>query len=354
MIALKNADFKALACVLGENEKSIDEELAHLSALKLKIYKENMGIKRHFSAAQNSFASDLALKALKEALNLAKLDKNELSALLVLSQTPDYLVPGLSQLVHKEANLNKNCLCMDTFAFCSGFLQGLFQALLMLENDKFSHIALVCVSTKSKKLDPSDKLTNSTISDSATALIVSKSNAISPCFFTQKSFTELALKESLPCSLYKKGQSEFIKIDNNCFFNAVQTHFPALAKQFLKEINLNKKDLKFILHSSNELFSKKLLQSLEIDSSQYFNESLSEFGNLDINNLAFNLALMSENVTINENLLARGGGFEFRKNLNFKANKASKLFLASFGTGLILNAFVFDFDLSLKSKILKM
>ncbi len=49
-----------------------------------------------------------------------------------------------------------------------------------------------------------------------------------------------------------------------------------------------------------------------------------------------------------------GGGFEFRKNLNFKANKASKLFLASFGTGLILNAFVFDFDLSLKSKILKM
>lgn len=308
MITLQNANFKALACVLGENETSIDEELSHLSAVKLQSYKQNFGIFRHFTAAESTFASDLALRALSEALDLVKLDKMGLNALLVCSQTPDYLLPSLSQLVHKEMSLSANCLCLDTWAFCSGFLQGLFQALTLLKNYEFTHIALVCVSTKSKKLDPTDSLINSSISDSASALIITKSNTPAPCFFTQKSFTQMALKESLPCSLYKKGQSEFIKIDNNCFFNEVQSHFSRLAAKFLAQTKVDKSALKVLFHSSSVMFSKKLLQSLEFSEAQHFNESLGEFGNLDINNLPFNLALMSENAQIDANLSLRGGG----------------------------------------------
>ncbi|NDJ26713.1 3-oxoacyl-ACP synthase [Campylobacter sp. MIT 19-121] len=306
---------KAGVLVLGECEKSLDEELAHLSQSKREFFKAQMGINKHFIADKQSFASDLSIKAIDELLKLTNFDKNELDLLIFASHTPDFYAPATSSLIHKELQLNSKTTCLDLTNYCTAFLQGLLTAFLHLENKEYKNIILVCASVKSKKIDPKDSFTYATLSDSASAFLLSKSNKKDEtCFFMQELFSEFALEETFSSSSYKQGQSEFIKVNNDLFFSLVQEKFPKLLETFLNKNKALQYEY-FFFHYANDFFRKKLLQNLKLDEKLCFSQSLEQFGNLDANNLSANLILF------NQTKLKDGGG-------------KKQILLASYGTGM--------------------
>lgn len=309
---LKNHKIKAGVLVLGECEKSLDEELSHLSKNKIEFFKDQMGINKHFISSHESFASTLSIQAVTELLHLTSFDKNELDLLIFASHTPDFYAPATSSIIHKGLNLKPKTTCLDITNYCTAFLQGLFTAFLHLENEYIKNIILVCTSVKSKKVDPNDNFTYATLSDSASAFLLSKADKKDDdtCFFMQELFSEFALKETISSSAYRKGQSEFIKVNNDLFFSIVQEKLPQLLHSFLNE-GKNPHYERFFFHYANDFFRKKLLETLNLDKNLCFSESLANFGNLDANNLAANLILFNQ-----KEFKARGGG---------EANFASKL-----------------------------
>lgn len=329
-LKLNSHTIKAISIVLPKNSYSLNEELkqCNLSESKYKILQQNTGIKNHFICPENIFASNLANQALEKLFKENLLSKDELDALLVCSFTPDFLAPALSSLIHKNLKLDKKTLCYDNIAFCSGFLQGLSQSFLLLDNKNIKKVALVCVSVKSKKISKNDKVTYLSNSDSASAILIEKSNTKEKALFSQEIFSDFSTEETFPVKCFKEA-NDFIDMDRNLTFSHLNKNFPIFFNDFFNNFKLEKNKIdEFFLQSSNNFIKTKLLELLGFKEIKQ-DETLENYGDTTINKLVLDLA------NYNQKIIKTASGGDLKQ-----------IYMASFGTGITFNAMSLKIDFS--------
>ena len=87
---------------------------------------EQVGIqKRNWVDPENQATSDLSVEAIKQALKMAGVDKNQLKAIWVATFSPDYLGVPASAMVQDKLGLSSNTRICDIAAACPGWIQGL-------------------------------------------------------------------------------------------------------------------------------------------------------------------------------------------------------------------------------------
>ncbi|EOI6145743.1 hypothetical protein ACMU5N_001541 [Campylobacter coli] len=93
--------------------------------------------------------------------------------------------------MHKNLNLDKKTICIDTTTFCSGFLQTLMQAYLILDNPDINKVIILTSLVKSKKTDmKNDKISYLTHSNCASAILIEKSQkANQKAYFSQEIYS---------------------------------------------------------------------------------------------------------------------------------------------------------------------
>jgi len=127
------------------------------------------GIETVYSASVD--AAELAGRAASNLLDQTTINRNAITALLVVSQSPRYFLPGISSLVHAEIGLSSSCIAFDINQGCSGFVQGLIVANSFVEHGQY--VLLVCTDTYRQKTRPGDRSTQTVFSDGATATLIS-------------------------------------------------------------------------------------------------------------------------------------------------------------------------------------
>ena len=306
-VKLHQHKLKALFCVVPKHKISCEQRLKEqgYSENKIKFFKENYGYESAYVADENTYASELCVAGLKALFDENLVQKDELDALIITTHTIDYFAPSLSSVVAKELNLPQKMLCFDKIGYCTSFINSLFEAFLLLENPHFKKVALVCVSAKSKKIDPKDSL--NFISDSASVALLEKSTQKTPCFYKSEVLSEFALDETKPTSAYKKGVTDYIITDNNLIFKVILREFPSFLQDFLNEFKLKKEEFtQFFFNSANDFFHKKLILSLNLAPNLCFNGANKLFANADCNNIPLNICLAK-----NSKANMRGGGGDF-------------------------------------------
>lgn len=303
-----------MALVLPENSSTYEQDMAHLPEQKLKIAKENVGVNQRYFCDNETFTSDLAVYALN-----AVAEKREIDALMVVSVTPDYFMPKLSNIIAHKLNLSPSVLCIDNFNFCNGFVSALSHAAMLLEH--CGRVAIVCADVASKIISQDDKQFTSITSDSASAVILEKSDE--KMYFIEEAYLDNMMNMSTLVSAFKKGDEKLIT-NNNLVLKEYFSHFPSILAEFSKVAP--KADFYFA-HTASMFFQKTLEKQYDIE---IFNESLGKYGCLYVNDIVANLALAKDK-------------------FNF-ANKTRAQFIG-FGTGLTINMAnmpIYNFD----SKIL--
>lgn len=296
-LELNTHSIEAISICLPQGSMSLEQELelCGLNEKKLQTLRENTGISRHFVCDENTFASDLASKALEKLLEQKLVHKDELDMVIFSTFCPDFLAPACTSLLHKNLALNENTLCFDMTSFCPGFIQGIFQAFLALEQSHINTIVLLYASTKSKRISPKDKITFLTNTDSAVALLVRKSNLKEQAFFSQKIFSHLALKETLPTNAFNQSASNLISVDTEVFFSFIMQNFPTFFEDFFKHFGQDKKEIKhFCFQAPNVFVKQKLLDSLNLEK-QKEDPTLKNYGDTTINKLAFDIYSLINN-----------------------------------------------------------
>jgi len=109
-----------------------------------------------------------------------------LDALIVVTQSPDYFMPPTSNVIQGELGLKHDVFCMDITQGCAGFLVGLIQAFLMLEQESASRVALVNVDVLSRKVSVKDRNSYPLIGDAASITIVEKGTDSTPIYANLK------------------------------------------------------------------------------------------------------------------------------------------------------------------------
>lgn len=84
------------------------------------------GIQYRRWADKEVCCSDLCQAAAEKLMSELGWDKSEISIVVFVSQTPDYIFPSTAQLVQERMGLPKSCLAFDVNLGCSGYTYGLY------------------------------------------------------------------------------------------------------------------------------------------------------------------------------------------------------------------------------------
>ena len=85
------------------------------------------GIKTRHYADADMLASDLGVEAAKKALQMARLEPNDIDLIILATTTPDHYggFPSTACRVQAKLGITTNCAAVDMQAVCSGFVYSL-------------------------------------------------------------------------------------------------------------------------------------------------------------------------------------------------------------------------------------
>jgi 3-oxoacyl-[acyl-carrier-protein] synthase-3 len=142
----------------------------------------NIGIEKRRIASANVCLSDLTQAAAEKLMADLGWKPDEIDALVVVTQSPDYPYPGNGVLLQDRLGLPTSCLAFDINLGCSGYPYGLFVLGSMLAAGKLRK-ALLLVGDKSTNPDSKDQGFVVLFSDCGTATALEYDESAPPAYF---------------------------------------------------------------------------------------------------------------------------------------------------------------------------
>lgn len=129
------------------------------------------GIKERRMADPGEAASDLGSKAALKALEMARLNPEEIDCIIVATITPDLPFPATACFIQEKLKA-KNACAFDISAACSGFIYALAIAQAFIENKTYKNILVVAVDLLTRITDWTDRGTCVLFGDGAGAVVL--------------------------------------------------------------------------------------------------------------------------------------------------------------------------------------
>lgn len=115
-----------------------------------------LGIKeRRISITESTV--DLAYYAALNALEDAKVDKEDLDLIIVVTSSPDKISPSTACTLHYRLNIVKNVPSLDVNAVCAGFVYAMSIGSTLISSGIYKRILIVASETYSKHTNFNDK-----------------------------------------------------------------------------------------------------------------------------------------------------------------------------------------------------
>ena len=153
-------------------------------AIDDQFIEEKIGVKSVSRKGPEEETSDLCLKAYADLESRSGLRRDEVEALVVVTQNPDFTIPHTSALVHGRLGLAENCACFDISLGCSGFVYGLSTIIAFMAANGLRKGVLITADPYSKVVSPEDKNTALLFGDAAGATLISTEPRFVPGHYT--------------------------------------------------------------------------------------------------------------------------------------------------------------------------
>lgn len=165
---------RSLATALPEREVSLAEEAEELgiAAGQLGRLKATIGLDRRRVVPEGMTALDLAEAAGKRVLERSGLGKDDVDAILMVTQTPDYQQPGNAVLLQDRFGLGTGTAALDVNLGCSGFVYGLWTAASQLKAGGLRRVLLLVGDTVSQLVGRRDRALRPLFGDAASACLL--------------------------------------------------------------------------------------------------------------------------------------------------------------------------------------
>jgi 3-oxoacyl-[acyl-carrier-protein] synthase-3 len=151
-----------------------NDELAKLVDTSDEWIVERTGIRERRIAAETEALSDLALPAIRQALDAAGSDGKDIDLLIVATVTPDMMFPSTAAILADRLGA-ADAAAYDLSAGCTGFMYALAQAYGMVAAGLSRRALVVGGDVLSRILDWSDRSTVVLFGDGAGAVMLERS-----------------------------------------------------------------------------------------------------------------------------------------------------------------------------------
>jgi 3-oxoacyl-[acyl-carrier-protein] synthase-3 len=286
-----------ILALVPANEASFFEEMENFDFPRNRSLKlaEVMGYDKH--RLVESGVSDLAVFALQHLSAQGLLRADEIDALVLVTQTPDHLMPPTSSIIQGRLNLKQDMLCLDINQGCAGYIVGLIEALLLLEQESIRKVVLVNADVMSRKTSPKDRNSYPLIGDAASVTIIERDAEDSVIHANLKmdgtrnealmipaggmrmpSTPETALFEDVGDANFRA--KDHLRMDGSAVFNFVQVEVPPMIESLLAEADESMDAIDwFVFHQPNRFMLRKLADKMKISHAKMPSNVVEHFGN---------------------------------------------------------------------------
>jgi 3-oxoacyl-[acyl-carrier-protein] synthase-3 len=288
-----------LLLVLPAHERSFVEEMANFGAplertLKLK---QVMGYDTHRLVAGPVCVSDLAVQGFEHLFASGRLAKDDVDALILVTQTPDYLLPPTSSIIQGRLGLKHDLFCLDINQGCAGFVLGLMQAFMLLDQPAIRKVALVNADVLSRKISPQDRNSYPLSGDAASITLIERAPGRGVIHANLKMDGSrhaallipaggMRLPSSPETALLKDAgdhnlrAQDHLRMDGSAVFNFVQVEVPPLIASLLETAGATKDEIDYYLcHQPNQFMLQKLADKMGIPHARMPMNVVGKYGN---------------------------------------------------------------------------
>ncbi len=301
-LKFKNKKIVGICVVLPEKIETFEENLSNYNfsekqSLKLKRI---MGYGTHRIADVSYCVSDFSKYGLEYLIKKDYIKKEEIDALVLVTQTPDYFMPPTSSIIQGLLNLKEDMISCDINQGCSGYIFGLMQSFMLLEQEEIHKVVLINADILSRKVSKKDRNSYPLIGDAASITIIENGNGeesdseifvgiktdgtrndaliIPAGGFRLKSSPETAVLEEDNYGNFRAKDHLVMKGD--VIFNFVQTAIPPMIDSLINFSNIEKDDIDYYMfHQPNKFMLQKLADKMKVSQDKMPNNIVENFGN---------------------------------------------------------------------------
>lgn len=198
-ISVARGSIRTIACAVPKFSRSNDlipnaDKAAQVTGVMARRHGPNSGAFLCFAAARRAIAA-------------TQWPLDSIDTLVMVTQTPERLIPGQGYDVHAWLGLPASCRVIDVNAGCAGYVQGLWLAMRSLD---YGERALLLVGdTLSHVCDPGDRATAPLFGDAGSATAIEGTGEAHRFFFGADGTGNDALSQSGQSTLHMKGADVF-------------------------------------------------------------------------------------------------------------------------------------------------
>jgi 3-oxoacyl-[acyl-carrier-protein] synthase-3 len=297
--SFRNKRISGLLTVVPANERSFLQDMKNYNAPEARSLKlmEVMGYDKRRVVADGVCVSDLAVFGLQNLFSRSLLRPEDIDALILTSQTPDHFVPPTTSIIQGRLGLKQDMLCLDINQACAGFVIGLIQSFMLLEQQSVRKVVLLSGDVLSRKVSAKDRNIYPLVGDAVAVTVVERDSTDSSIEAAVRmdgsranALTIPAGGMRLPCSpetavLEDVGDNnlrakDHLFMDGSAIFNFVQTEVPPLINGLFARAgrNLDWADY-FLCHQPNRFMLQKLADKMKLPHAKMPNNVVERFGN---------------------------------------------------------------------------
>lgn len=295
----KGKKISSLLGILPETISYFDDEVNNYTfpPKQTMRLKKIMGFESHRLAKSDSFASDFCIYGIKHLLENKVIEKDDIGAIIVVTLSPDYYLPQISNIIQGELDFSEDVLCMDIPQGCCGFLVGLLEAFLLLDHLNGKKVLLCNAEVLSKKVSHKDRNDFPLIGDGASITVVENDSSSKDIHFIMKMDGKRREALCIPAGGFKMPNSpqtgemedvgdgnlralDHMHMDGSAVFSFVQQEVPPCIDEILEYAQQEKNDIDYYLfHQPNLFMLQKLREKLDIDKEKLFIDLVTKYGN---------------------------------------------------------------------------
>lgn len=299
-INFSNKRISGMLSILPSNEVLFEDEMQNYSfseakSLKLKMA---MGFKSKRVVKEETTTSfDLVCTGLDYLFENGLLDKESIDAILFISQSPEYIMPPTSNLLHGKYELRDDVYCLDINQGCAGFIVGLQQSFMLLNNEGINKVVLCNADVLSPKVSKFDRNSNPLIGDAAAITIIENTTDNTKIVGEIQMDGGGALALNIPAGgarmpitnetgeLYEdvfgnKRSKNHLVMQGDNVFNFVQTNVPQQINRIVESTEDKVESIDyFLFHQPNRFMLQKLADKIGVDRQKLPSNVVENFGN---------------------------------------------------------------------------
>ena len=294
----KNKKITSIVTVVPKNIIKFEDEVEqyHFPVKRTLKMKDVMGYREHRLFDEGVILSDVAVYGLEYLFENNLLDKNDIDALLFVSNSNDYILPPTSNVIQGRLGLKTDMICMDIEQACAGFVVGLIQSFMLLDTGSVKKVVLINGDTLKNKVSKKDRNSWPLIGEACGITIIEhdySSDIFASIYMNGANYQALTIPagglripsttETAKMQLLEDGNEraqDNLTMDGSGVFNFVQTVVPVEIDKLFKYANIEDKDIfAYCFHQPNKFMLEKLADKMNISHSKMPFNVVENFGN---------------------------------------------------------------------------